>query len=87
MNNATVPGANVVILIEAVKEVLSRFQNTLYGYFIGKRLAFPLVEDYVKHPWAKFGFKRAMMYEGFFLFQFESKEGMEQVIENGPWLI
>nr|GEU31113.1 hypothetical protein [Tanacetum cinerariifolium] len=56
-NSEHVDGADVAIPMEAVKEVSSRFDNTLYGYFIGHRLAFPLVE------------------------------GMESVMENGPWLI
>ncbi|GJS85226.1 hypothetical protein Tco_0751767 [Tanacetum coccineum] len=43
-NNDVVDGANVAITMEAV-EVSSRFANTLYGYFIGKRLAFPLFDS------------------------------------------
>nr|GEW13176.1 hypothetical protein [Tanacetum cinerariifolium] len=79
--------AAVAIPLDAVEELTSRFANTLYGYFIGKRLAFPLVENYVRNTWAKFGLKRVMLDDGFFLFQFDTKEGMEKVIENGPWLI
>ncbi|GJV61296.1 hypothetical protein Tco_1467396 [Tanacetum coccineum] len=60
-NEETVQGANVAIPLEAVKEVSSRFENTLYGYFIGHRLAFPLVENYVKNAWAKYGLERAML--------------------------
>ncbi|GJS65061.1 probable inactive serine/threonine-protein kinase scy1 [Tanacetum coccineum] len=85
-NNHVVDGANVAIIMEAV-EVSSRFANTLYGYFIGKRLAFPLVENYVKNTWAKYGLKRVQLHVDFFLFQFDSKDGMESVIENGSWLI
>ncbi|GJY48093.1 RNA-directed DNA polymerase, eukaryota, reverse transcriptase zinc-binding domain protein [Tanacetum coccineum] len=39
---------DVAIPLVAIKEVSNRFDNTLYGYFIGKRLAFPIVENYVK---------------------------------------
>ncbi|GJT15753.1 zinc knuckle CX2CX4HX4C containing protein [Tanacetum coccineum] len=86
-NSEVVDGAAVAILIEAVEEVSSRFANTLYGYFIGKRLAFPLVENYVKNTWAKYGLRRIQLHEDFFMFQFDTKEGMESVMENGPWLI
>ncbi|GKG13434.1 hypothetical protein Tco_0350394, partial [Tanacetum coccineum] len=72
-NMEAVDGAKVVIPMEAVEEVSSRFQNTLYGFFIGKQLAFPLVENYVKNTWAKFGLKRVMLDDDFFLFQFETK--------------
>nr|GEW18165.1 hypothetical protein [Tanacetum cinerariifolium] len=37
-----------------------KFDNTLYGYFIGVRLAIPIVEAYVKNAWAKYGFKRTI---------------------------
>nr|GEW98612.1 retrotransposon protein, putative, Ty1-copia subclass [Tanacetum cinerariifolium] len=48
-------GAAVAIPLEAVKEVSARFDNTFYGYFVGKKLSFPLVENYVKNTWMKFG--------------------------------
>ncbi|GJS60553.1 hypothetical protein Tco_0655337 [Tanacetum coccineum] len=86
-NEVVVEGAAVAIPFEAVQEVKSRFSNTLYGFFIGKRLAFPLVENYVKNTWAKYGLKRTQLHDEFFLFQFESKEGMNRVLEDGPWLI
>ncbi|GJS09090.1 zinc knuckle CX2CX4HX4C containing protein [Tanacetum coccineum] len=86
-NSETVNGAAVAIPLDVVEEVSSRFANTLYGYFIGHRLAFPLVENYVKNTWAKFGLKRIQLHEEFFLFQFNTKEGMDSVMEHGPWLI
>nr|GEU29256.1 hypothetical protein [Tanacetum cinerariifolium] len=86
-NKETVHGAAIAIPLEAVKEVSARFENTLYGYFVGKKLAFPLVENYVKNTWIKFGLDRVMNKNGFFYFQFSTRDGMEKVIENGPWLI
>nr|GEU37737.1 hypothetical protein [Tanacetum cinerariifolium] len=86
-NEVSVNGAAVIIPMEAVESVNACFVNTLYGYFIGDRLAFPLVENYVKSTWAKYGLKRIQLHEEFFLFQFNTKEGMESVMENGPWLI
>ncbi|GKB86354.1 reverse transcriptase domain, reverse transcriptase zinc-binding domain protein, partial [Tanacetum coccineum] len=86
-NDINGEGAAVAIPIEAVEEVSARFENTLYGYFIGNRLAFPIMENYVKNTWGRFGLKRIMLDEDFFLFQFDTKEGMEKVIESGPWLI
>ncbi|GKA36021.1 zinc knuckle CX2CX4HX4C containing protein [Tanacetum coccineum] len=86
-NSEKVDGAAVAIPLEAVEAVCSRFANTLYGYFIGTRLAFPLVENYVKNTWAKYGLKRIQLHEDFFMFQFNSKEGMEKVLVDGPWMI
>nr|GFB08123.1 zinc knuckle CX2CX4HX4C [Tanacetum cinerariifolium] len=79
--------ADVAIPLAVVDEVSNRFVNTLYGYFIGKRLAFPIVKNYVTNTWAKYGLERVMLHNGFFFFQFSMKEGMKQVLENGPWLI
>nr|GFA95337.1 zinc knuckle CX2CX4HX4C [Tanacetum cinerariifolium] len=86
-NEERVDGASVVIPLEAVKTISLAFENTLYGYFIGKHLAFPLVENYVKNTWAKFGLMHVMHKNGFFFFKFSAKEGMERVLEAGPWLI
>ncbi|GJR20403.1 zinc knuckle CX2CX4HX4C containing protein [Tanacetum coccineum] len=72
---------------DAIDEINARFVHTLYGFPVGKRLAFPMVENYVKHVWAKFGLKRVMMHHGSFMFQFESQTGMEKVMEGGPWRI
>nr|GEU86161.1 hypothetical protein [Tanacetum cinerariifolium] len=86
-NEFSVHGTVVTIPIETVKAVNARFVNPLYGYFIGDHLAFPLVENYVKNTWAKYGLKQIQLHEEFFLYQFDTHEGMESVLENGPWLI
>ncbi|GKB87847.1 zinc knuckle CX2CX4HX4C containing protein [Tanacetum coccineum] len=73
--------------MEAIDEIKARFVNTLYGFPVGKRLAFPMVENYVKYAWAKYGLKRVMMHHGFFMFQFDFDSGMVKVMEDGPWRI
>ncbi|MFS7905002.1 hypothetical protein Hanom_Chr01g00042661 [Helianthus anomalus] len=79
---------DVVIPVASVKQVNERFANTLYGYFLGKRLAFPVVEYFVKNQWAKYGLIKIMMNaKGFFFFKFKTKQGLEQVLEDGPWTI
>ncbi|XP_022014947.1 uncharacterized protein LOC110914468 [Helianthus annuus] len=81
-------GVDVVIPVESVKQVNDRFANTLYGYFLGKRLAFPVVEYFAKNSWAKYGLNRLMMNaKGFFFFKFNSKKGLEKLLEDGPWMI
>ncbi|GJV76128.1 zinc knuckle CX2CX4HX4C containing protein [Tanacetum coccineum] len=51
------------------------------------RLAFLIVENYVKNAWAKYGIERVMLNMRFFFFQFSTKEGMDKVIEKGPWAL
>ena len=67
--------------MKVVEEVNSRFDNTLYGYFLGKRIAFPVVDYYVRNAWAKYGIQKVMMNaKGFFFFQFTSQKGVEDVL-------
>ncbi|GKD63740.1 hypothetical protein Tco_1305848 [Tanacetum coccineum] len=54
-------GVNISIPRKVVEKVSTRFEHTLYGYFIGKRMAFPVVEYYARNNWAKHGLKRIMM--------------------------
>ncbi|CAI9295450.1 unnamed protein product [Lactuca saligna] len=64
------------------------YHATLYGVFVGKKLAFPTVNHFSFKMWKIFGLKDIMVNdEGFFFFKFDSKEGMMSVLEGGPWLI
>ncbi|GKC65830.1 zinc knuckle CX2CX4HX4C containing protein, partial [Tanacetum coccineum] len=86
-NNVKVLGVNVAIPITVVDEICDKFANTLYGYFIGERLAFPIMEAYVNNAWANYRFKRAIFCNGFFFFKFSSQDGMVKTLEGGPWFI
>ncbi|GJU24937.1 putative reverse transcriptase domain-containing protein [Tanacetum coccineum] len=52
-------GANVAISLEYVRPISERFANTIYGFFLRKRVVYP----------------------------FSSKDGMDAMLENGPWFI
>ncbi|GKE28424.1 putative reverse transcriptase domain-containing protein [Tanacetum coccineum] len=52
-------GADVAISLESVRAISERFANTIYGFFMVKRMAYP----------------------------FSSKDGMDVMLENGPWFI
>ncbi|GKB38467.1 zinc knuckle CX2CX4HX4C containing protein [Tanacetum coccineum] len=81
-------GVNISIPRKVVEKVGTRFEHTLYGYFIGKRMAFPVVEYYAKNNWAKHGLKMIMMNtKGFFFFKFDTQAGLEAVLQGGPWMI
>ncbi|XP_022003171.1 uncharacterized protein LOC110900594 [Helianthus annuus] len=87
-NSKDVDDVDVTIPVASVRQVQDRFANVLFGYFLGKRLAFPVVDYYVKNRWEKYGLQKSMMNgKGFFFFKFNSKEGMDQVLQDGPWLI
>ncbi|GJX63864.1 ribonuclease H-like domain, reverse transcriptase, RNA-dependent DNA polymerase [Tanacetum coccineum] len=77
-----------MIPMSSVVKVNERLSNTIYGYFIGKRVAFPVVENYMYNAWGKFGIQKVMMYaKGFYFFKFSSTKGVDDVLENGPWMI
>ncbi|GJY25762.1 zinc knuckle CX2CX4HX4C containing protein [Tanacetum coccineum] len=54
-------GVNISIPRNVVEKVSTRFEHTLYGYFIGKRMVFPVVEYYARNNWGKHGLKMIMM--------------------------
>ncbi|KAJ9544003.1 hypothetical protein OSB04_023710 [Centaurea solstitialis] len=61
---------------------------TLIGYFLGSRLHFPVVQNYVKSAWSKFGYVDSMMNNnGVYFFKFNDAGGCAQVIESGPLMI
>nr|GEX09626.1 hypothetical protein [Tanacetum cinerariifolium] len=46
------PGGNeidVVVLVVSIRAISERFVNTAYGVFLGKRLAYPVVANYVRN--------------------------------------
>ncbi|GJW04131.1 zinc knuckle CX2CX4HX4C containing protein [Tanacetum coccineum] len=81
-------GVNISIPRKVVEKVSTRFEHTLYDYFIGKRMAFPVVEYYARNNRPKHGLKRIMMNtKGFFFFKFDTRARLEVVLEGGPWMI
>ncbi|XP_071714513.1 uncharacterized protein [Rutidosis leptorrhynchoides] len=81
-------GIDVEIPLSSVLEAKKRYNNTLYGYFLGKRIAYPVVRNYGLNVWKKFGIENVMMNsKGFFFFKFATEMGMHGVLENGPWII
>ncbi|GKC23690.1 zinc knuckle CX2CX4HX4C containing protein, partial [Tanacetum coccineum] len=76
-----------VACVSVVKMVSTRYDNILCGYFIRKRIAFPIVEYYARNNWGKFGLTRIMMNSKGFFFEFKTIKGLEDVLENRPWMI
>ncbi|XP_022019374.1 uncharacterized protein LOC110944750 [Helianthus annuus] len=81
-------GCDVVLPKESVRVVQQKLSNTLYGYFLGDRVAYPVVEYYVKNNWKRFGIQKTMMNaNGFFFFKFSDQKGMRDALASGPWII
>ncbi|GJY92279.1 hypothetical protein Tco_0508061 [Tanacetum coccineum] len=88
VNEERVENSNTVLPKAAIESVKNRYVNSLVGYFVGKILAFLVVQNYVNNTWGKFGLQKVMRNDdGVFMFKFASEEGLEQVLQRGPWMI
>ncbi|GKA40584.1 hypothetical protein Tco_0733177 [Tanacetum coccineum] len=88
INKEKVDESDCVLPVENVMAAQSKFANSLVGFFVGKRVAFHLVQNYVTNTWTKFGFQKVIKDDDdVFYFKFTSITGLEQVLEQGPWLI
>nr|GEW91083.1 hypothetical protein [Tanacetum cinerariifolium] len=84
-------GIDVVVPVDSISAVSERFANTAYGFFFGKKVAYPVVANYVRNTLNKYGLVRSMFSSstGLFSFQFSSisMNGLDAMLENGPWFI
>nr|GEX67352.1 hypothetical protein [Tanacetum cinerariifolium] len=82
-------GINVVVHVESIRAINERFANTSYGFFLGKKVAYPIVANYVRNTWGKYGLVRSMfsLSIGLFFFQFSFMYRLDAMLENGPWFI
>ncbi|GKA31173.1 hypothetical protein Tco_0717478 [Tanacetum coccineum] len=44
-------GIDVVVPVDSIRVVNARFANTAYGFFLGKKVAYPVVANYVRNTW------------------------------------
>ncbi|GJU67077.1 zinc knuckle CX2CX4HX4C containing protein [Tanacetum coccineum] len=78
---------DVWLPLDSVHEVNDRMKNSLYEYFIGKRLAFLVVEWCVRNKWEKYGLEKVKLVKGFFFSKLAYIEGGEYVLYNCLWMI
>nr|GEY91944.1 hypothetical protein [Tanacetum cinerariifolium] len=79
-------GIDVVVLMDSIRAINERFTNTAYGFFLGKKVAYPVVANYVRNTWGKYGLVRSIFSSstGLFSFKFSSMDGLDAMLENGP---
>jgi len=68
MNEEKKEGFDVVLPKESVRMVCNKLEFTLYAYFLGDRVAFPVVEYFVSTNWKTFGLQKSMMNSNGFFF-------------------
>ncbi|GJU91059.1 hypothetical protein Tco_1303482 [Tanacetum coccineum] len=42
-------GVDVVVPVESIRAISERFANRTYGFFLGERMAYPVVANYVRN--------------------------------------
>ncbi|GKD42086.1 hypothetical protein Tco_1266731, partial [Tanacetum coccineum] len=74
--------ADVVITLESIRAISERFANTVYDFFLGKWVAYPIVDNYVRNTWSKSGLVKSMFNSsnGFFFFKFSFKDGKDAIL-------
>ncbi|GKE24879.1 putative reverse transcriptase domain-containing protein [Tanacetum coccineum] len=80
---------DVAVPVEFIKVISERFANTVYGFFLGKYVAYLVVANYVRKTWSKYGMVKSMLNSstGIFSFQFSFVDGLDTMLENSPWFI
>ncbi|GJR63783.1 hypothetical protein Tco_1505945 [Tanacetum coccineum] len=48
-------GADVAITFESIRAINKHYANTVYGFFLEIRVAYPVVDKYLKNTWSKYG--------------------------------
>nr|GEZ45073.1 hypothetical protein [Tanacetum cinerariifolium] len=86
-NEDKVENTSFVLPVENVMAAQNKFANSIVGFFVGKRVAFPLVQNYVTNTYAKFGFQKVIKDDDVFYFKLSLITGLKQVLEQWPWLI
>ncbi|KAJ9565118.1 hypothetical protein OSB04_001084 [Centaurea solstitialis] len=86
------PGSKADVMVslpvELAKQAAKTYHSTLFGYFLGPRIPFLVVQQAVKKNWGKFGFQDLMMNaNGVYFLKFNDEGGCAQVIEQGPLFI
>ncbi|GKB54013.1 hypothetical protein Tco_0904766 [Tanacetum coccineum] len=60
-NNGAGNRTDVVVPLESIRAISERFVNTTYGFLFRKRVAYPIVANYVRNIWGKYGLVKSML--------------------------
>nr|GEZ67941.1 hypothetical protein [Tanacetum cinerariifolium] len=82
-------GIDVVVPVDSIRAISERFAYTTYSFFVGKKVAYPVIANYVRNTSGKYGLIRSTFSSStrLFSFQFSFMNGLDAMFENGPWFI
>ncbi|GJY14730.1 hypothetical protein Tco_0385152 [Tanacetum coccineum] len=84
VNHYKIANSNFVLPITVVQAVQHKFENSLVGFFVGKKVAFLLVKNYVTNTWAKYGFEKVMSNDDRVLYSTFNSISLVKGVEHGP---
>ncbi|GJY64612.1 zinc knuckle CX2CX4HX4C containing protein [Tanacetum coccineum] len=81
-------GKEVVDMDPVIEEGSKAWVMTLVGYFVGLKMSHREILGHLRRMWRAYHLDEIIMNEcGLYFFKFKSDEGMQFVLENGPWLV
>ncbi|GKC88040.1 zinc knuckle CX2CX4HX4C containing protein, partial [Tanacetum coccineum] len=82
-------GNEVVVLNdEMIESGCEKWKYTICGFFVGGQVTYSEARYHLRRMWNQFGYIDLMKNDGgVFFFKFQDEKGMEEVINNGPWLV
>nr|GEU88108.1 hypothetical protein [Tanacetum cinerariifolium] len=79
VNKEHVENSDCVLPLEQFIVAQNKFANSLVGFFVGKKVAFQLVQNHVSNTWSKFKFQKVTRDDDdVYYFKFTSWTGLEQ---------
>ncbi|GJY68312.1 zinc knuckle CX2CX4HX4C containing protein [Tanacetum coccineum] len=81
-------GNNVVDMDPLLEEGGKKWDLTLVGYFVGLKMSYAEISGHLRRMWRTRDLAEIITNEcGLYFLKFRSVEGMNYVLENGPWLV
>lgn len=81
-------GNEVVVFDEILVQKRSeRWNLTVCGKFVGHSMNPSQLRYNIRRMWSKYGVADIVYNNGQFTFKFRNKEGMEAVLDSGPWMV
>lgn len=77
-----------VDLDPVIEEGSKLWNRTLVGYFVSMQLSYREIMGHLKRMWRDYNLEDIIVNEcGLYFLKFNAEEGMQVVLENGPWLV
>ncbi|GKA03855.1 RNA-directed DNA polymerase, eukaryota, reverse transcriptase zinc-binding domain protein, partial [Tanacetum coccineum] len=77
----------VAVMDPVLEEGIQKWSMTVVGHFVGFQMGYREILGHLKRMWHLFQLEEVIVNQGLYYFNFKSQEGMNSVIENGPWMV